>query len=116
MKEGDIVLVAMPQADGVSKNRPVVFLRELPPFRDALVCGVSSQLRHEVKDFDEIITANDADFKTSGLIDSSLIRLGFLTTVTRTKIAGSIGSISRTRHHRLLRKLSDHLIEDTDFN
>lgn len=116
MKEGDIVIVAMPQADGATKNRPVVFLRELPPFGDVLVCGVSSQLRHEVKGFDEIITANDPDFGTSGLIDSSLIRLGFLTTVAQTRIAGSIGSISADRHSRLLSKLGEYLVEETAVN
>lgn len=45
MKEGDVVIVVMPQADGGVKNQPVIFLREMPPFQDALVCGVSSQLR-----------------------------------------------------------------------
>jgi len=40
MKEGDVVLVAMPQADGSVKNRPTIVLREMPPFQDMLVCGV----------------------------------------------------------------------------
>lgn len=116
MKEGDVVIVAMPQADGASKNRPVVFLRELPPFRDALVCGVSTQLRHKVTGFDEIITTDDPDFESSGLIEPSLVRLGFLTTVARSKIAGSVGSISRERHHRLLKKLSEYMVEDAAVN
>jgi len=41
MKEGDIVIVPMPQADGMVKNRPAVVLRAMPPFRDVLVCGVN---------------------------------------------------------------------------
>jgi len=32
MKEGDVVIVPMPQADGMSKNRPAIVLREMPPF------------------------------------------------------------------------------------
>ena len=110
MKEGDVVIVAMPQADGGVKNRPVILLREMPPFRDALVCGVSSQLRHEVVDFDEIVSPEDPDFASSGLVTASLIRLGFISVVPRSKIAGSIGSIGSFRHRRLLERLSDYLI------
>lgn len=56
MKEGDVVIVALPQADGTSKNRPAIILRGMPPFQDMLVCGVSTQLNQEVKDFDRILT------------------------------------------------------------
>ena len=37
MKEGDIILTPMPQADGKVKNRPAIYLREMPPFQDALI-------------------------------------------------------------------------------
>ncbi|MDQ3180064.1 MAG: transcriptional regulator [Acidobacteriota bacterium] len=109
MKEGDVVIVAMPQADGSVKNRPTIILRE-PPFQDMLVCGVSSQLRQEVKDFDEIISPTDIDFTASGLVGKSLIRLGFLTVIPQSQIVGVIGSVSLTRHRRLLEKLSNYLI------
>ncbi len=109
MKESDVVIVAMPQADGSVKNRPTIILREMPPFQDMLVCGVSSQLRQEVKDFDEIISPADSDFAASSLIGKSLIRLGFLTVVPQSQIVGVIGSISSIRHQRLLKKLSNYL-------
>ncbi len=67
MKEGDIVIVPMPQADGMVKNRPAVVLRAMPPFRDVLVCGVSTQFRQAAKDFDEVISRSDTDFVLSGL-------------------------------------------------
>jgi mRNA interferase MazF len=111
MKEGDVIIVPMPQADGVVKNRPAVVLREMPPFKDVLVCGVSTQLRQTAKDFDEVISPNDVDFIASGLKTESLIRLGFLTVIPHNKIAGSIGSISSERHKRLLQKLSDYLVQ-----
>ncbi|MEK6407509.1 MAG: type II toxin-antitoxin system PemK/MazF family toxin [Acidobacteriota bacterium] len=110
MQEGDVVIVAMPQANGVVKDRPAIILREMPPFRDMLVCGVSTQLRHAVKDFDEVISPADADFVGSGLNAESLIRLGFLVVIPRQEIVGSIGSISSERHNRLLQRLSDYLI------
>lgn len=114
MKEGDVVLSPFPQADGKVKNRPAIVLRVMPPFGDLLVCGVSRQVRHRVEAFDEIIAATDSDFRTSGLVDSSLIRLGFLALLPQSEFLGEIGSISAERHHRLLRRLADHLIGGID--
>ncbi|MFO7679541.1 MAG: type II toxin-antitoxin system PemK/MazF family toxin [Chloroflexota bacterium] len=111
MKQGDVILTPVPQADGQIKNRPALFLRELPPFNDALVCGISTQLHQHVPEFDETITSEDDDFADSGLISSSLIRLGFLAVIPHHKLAGSIGSISPIRHKRLLKNLSDYLVQ-----
>lgn len=107
--EGSVVLTRIPQADGVQKNRPVVVLREMPPYRDLLVCGVSTQLHQRVDDFDEIIAISDTDFAQSGLLSDSLIRLGFLAALPRKNIIGSIGSISPERHERVLLALSRYL-------
>ncbi|MCK6621366.1 MAG: hypothetical protein L6Q94_12825 [Calditrichia bacterium] len=63
------------------------------------------------KDFDEIISPVDADFISSGLVSESIIRLGFLAVLPRKSIAGSIGSISPKRHKRLLKTLSDYLVQ-----
>ena len=109
MKEGDVVITPVPQSDGTVKNRPALFLREMPPFRDALVCGISTQLHQQVPGFDEIIAHTDPDFGPSGLVADSLIRLGFLTVVPRNKIVGSIGSVTPERHKRLLNRLSQYL-------
>ncbi len=106
-----MVILPLPQADGSVKNRPAIILREMPPFRDVLICGVSTQLRQAVKDFDEVISQSDGDYGTSGLRQESLIRLGFLAVVPRSKIAGAIGSISEERHRRLLQRLSAYLVQ-----
>ncbi len=111
MKQGDVVLTPVPQADGVIKNRPAIFLREMPPYRDLLVCGVSTQLHQEVKGFDEVVQSFDPDFGSSGLRSTSLIRLGFLAVLPRSEVIGSIGSISSQRHKRLLKTLSDYLLQ-----
>jgi len=111
MKEGNVVLTPVPQADGTVKNRPAIVLREMPRFRDLLVCGVSTQLHQRVDGFDEIISPNDPDFATSGLLSESLIRLGFLAVLPRKSIPGTIGSISSDRHKRLLQTLSDYLVQ-----
>ena len=109
MNEGDIALTPLPQANGLTKPRPAVLLRQMPPFGDWLVCGVSTQLRQRVPDFDELIEPSDADFAGSGLKSTSVIRLGFLTVLFGTRLLGIIGRVSPQRHRRLLERLSEHL-------
>jgi mRNA interferase MazF len=109
MREGDVALTPLPQADGRIKNRPVVALRQMPPFGDWLVCGVSTQLHQQAAGFDDIIERTHPDFEGSGLKASSLIRLGFLAVLPASSFVGIIGSISRERHERLVQRLSVHL-------
>lgn len=113
MKEGDVILAPLPQADGVVKNRPALFLREMPPFGDLLACGISTQLRQQTPDFDELITLGDSDFAVSGLVADSVIRLGYLAVLSRKSIPGGIGAVAPERHARLLRKLSAYLVART---
>ena len=110
MKEGDVALAPLPQADGQTKNRPAIVLRVMPPHGDLLVCGVSTQLHHEVVGFDETIRLGEPDFSMSGLKATSLIRLGFLVVLPASSFLGPIGSIAPERHRRLLQRLSEHLI------
>ena len=110
MKEGDVILVPLPQVDGQRKPRPAVLLRILPPFGDFLVCGVSSQLRQEVRGLDELILRTDKDFAASGLQMDSLIRVGFLAIYTQQQVIGDIGEISHERHRRLLSQLAEFLV------
>ena len=107
MKEGNIVLTPIPQSNQEIKNRPALILRIMPRYQVFLVCGISSQLKQYVRDFDEIILGDD--FESSGLVNISVIRLGFLTVIPSRQIIGSIGSISIIRHRRLLQNLSQYL-------
>ena len=109
MNQGDVVIALLPQADGQLKHRPAVLLRKLPPFGDYLVCGVSSQLQLAVKGFDEVLDPLQPDYVASGLKTGSVIRLGFLATLSPGNFAGRIGTISVDRHLRLLTRLSDYL-------
>src|ERR1035441_4166677 len=110
MKEGDIVLAPFPQANGQIKKRPAVVLRKVPPFDDLLVCGISTQLRQCVEGFDELILSTDPDFKTSGLLQDSVIRPDYLLTLPRKEFIGSIGTISPERHRRQLKQLAEFLV------
>jgi len=71
--------------------------RQVPPFSDWLVCGVSTQLHHEVVGFDDVIEPSHSDFGASGLKAPSKALLGV------------IGSISPERHGRLLQRLGAFL-------
>jgi mRNA interferase MazF len=84
----------------------------MPKYQDFLVCGISTQLKQYIPDFDEIVSSDDDDFQSSGLVSSSVIRLSFL--ITRNNIIGSIGLISTERHKRLLHNLSQYLIKSKD--
>ena len=111
MQEGSVIIGRLVQADGAAKNRPAIVLREMPPFADLLVCGVSMQLHQEVVGFDERISPGDSDFSTCGLKAESLIRLGFLAVLPPISVLGTIGNISAERHHRLLQSLSTYLVK-----
>ena len=111
MKEADVVLTPLQQADGAVKSRPALLLRQLPPFGDYLACGISTQLHRAVRGADEAIVRGDPDFAASGLVADSVIRLGFLVVLPRPRIQGSIGEIASSRHARLLRNLARHLVE-----
>lgn len=109
MKEGAVALAGLPQADGTFKNRPMILLRQTPPFYDWRVCGVSTQLHQCVTGFDELIERSAPDFLSSGLKASSVIRLGFLAVVAEAQLMGVIGAISPERHRRLLESLRRRL-------
>ncbi len=109
MREGDVAVAEVPQADDQRKKRPALVLREMPLHRDLLICGISTQLHLRVPGFDELISPADPDFTASGLLATSVVRPGFLIVLPTKSILGSIGSIAPERHRRLLRTLSDHL-------
>ncbi|WP_017292863.1 type II toxin-antitoxin system PemK/MazF family toxin [Geminocystis herdmanii] len=112
MKECDIILTSILQADGKYKNRPALILKKMPKYNDFLMCGISGKLQQYIKNFDEIISITDNDFLDTGLKQSSLIRLSFLSVIPSKNIIGNIGFISKHRHQILLHNLSNYLIEN----
>ena len=67
MREADVALTPMPQADGQTKARPVVLLKQMPPF--VRLVGLRHQFTtsSEAAGFDGIIKLADTDFRRSGL-------------------------------------------------
>jgi mRNA interferase MazF len=109
VKPGDISISSILQADGLTKQRPVVLLAEFPPYGDWLIAGISTQTHHHFPALDEIVAEADSDFRKSGLHSASLIRGSNLMVYPATRIRGRIGMISAARLNRLLTKLSDFL-------
>ena len=98
-QSGQVVLLPFPFTDlSATKLRPALILRKASrEFDDGLVCMVSSQLHQMDEGMDEIVNANDADFKSSGLKAPSVLRLSRLAVVDGALLVGSIGSISDGR-------------------
>ena len=103
---GQIAIIRFPDANLESgKLRPVLLVAELPGnFNDWLVSMISTQLRHEVRGFDEVIREDASDFSGSGLKTASLLRVGRLAVIDGSTLIGAIGEISferliRVRNH-----------------
>ena len=109
MREGEIILVNLPQSDGVIKFRPVLLLKQLPGYNDFLVCGISTQLHQLINGFDELVDEKNNYFIQTGLRQSSIIRLAFLAVIPCNKIPGSIGKIDLSLHQNLLERLAKYL-------
>ena len=107
---GDVILSRVQQSDGAVKLRPAVVLCSMAPYGDLLICAVSSQLRHEVAGFDDVVTRTDDDFPASGLKVDSLIRLGLLATIPASASKGKLGVIDPDRLLRLQTRLARKLV------
>jgi len=114
MSPGSVALAQVQQADGRLKTRPVVILNIMPPFSDFMVCALSSKLKHECPNFDEVISVDDEDFQASGLKVASLIRLGMVATIPRSVVLGELGTISGTRLKRLRTRLAREIGAEQD--
>lgn len=114
MKQGgQIVLFRFPQTDlEEGKFRPALLLRKLPgEYDDWLICMISSQTRHYIAGFDEMVQEKDSDFGESGLKAASIIRVGRLAVVSGEILLGAIGQVSDKRLGRIKKHLSDWLSE-----
>ena len=72
---GQVVVFRFPQTDlEEGKLRPALLLGKLPgEYDDWLISMVSSQTRHYLAEFDEIVQEGDIDFAESGLKLASVI-------------------------------------------
>jgi mRNA interferase MazF len=111
-QEGQIVLFPFPNTDQThGKLRPALVLRQCPnQYDDWLICMISSQLAQYLSEVDEMIAEDDADFMTSGLKQTSVVRVTRLAVVHQSIFLGSTGEISRTRFLRIKQKLATWIL------
>ena len=109
---GQLVLFRFPHTNlEEGRPRPALLLGKLPgEYDDWLICMVSSQIRHSIPDFDEVIREDDADFAESGLKVSSVIRVGRLAVVSGEILLGAIGYIASDRFQRIKGRLAEWLL------
>ncbi|MCF8257019.1 MAG: type II toxin-antitoxin system PemK/MazF family toxin [Flavobacteriales bacterium] len=93
MKQGSIVKVVLPQADGRLKARPALVLKRLNDL-DVLVCGISSKVHRKQQGIDLLLRPEDSAFAATGLRFTALIRVGFLATIPLSSIEGAIGHVA----------------------
>jgi mRNA interferase MazF len=107
MEEGSVVKVRLHQPDGSYKFRPALILKKkISKYDDVLLCAISSQLRQYQDGFDELIDEKHPDYKASGLILPSVIRLGMINTFSIALIQGTLGKISQSTHRKLVHNLA----------
>jgi len=108
---GQIVLFRFPQTDlEEGKLRPALLLGKLPgEYDDWLICMISSQIRHFIPGFDEVIQETDADFAGSGLKLTSVVRVGRLAVVEGEILLGAIGQIASERLQSIKSRLAQWL-------
>ena len=109
---GQIVLFRFPYTDlEEGRLRPALLLGKLPGDHDDwLICMISSQIRHYIPDFDEIVREDDADFGESSLKVSSVIRVGRLAVVGGEILLGAMGQVAPDRLQRIKRHLAEWLL------
>jgi mRNA interferase MazF len=108
MKTGDITLAKIPQ-DLSGKLRPVLLLKQLPKYNDFLVCAITSQMHQYIDGFDLIINKTDQNFVNTGLLSSSVIRLGSLAVLRLQDLTGSIGYLETEYYQMLINNIIEYL-------
>lgn len=111
-QSGQIILFRFPQTDlTAGKLRPALLLGKLPAdYDDWLICMISSQTRHYIPQFDELIQENDSDFVQSGLKIASVIRVGRLAVAASRVLLGTTGHISPERFQRIKNHLTEWIV------
>ena len=96
ISEGDVLLFRFPQSDlGVGKLRPALVIKKIGgDFDDWLVCMISTQTRHQIRDLEVILNDATPNFTQSGLKKESLIRTSRLAVAESTVFSGRVGRLS----------------------
>jgi len=107
MTKGRVVLVPFPFDDlSSTKVRPAVCLTNpIGPHRHIVLAFISSRVPLDILETDVVLEAGEADFPSTGLRVSSILRLHRLMTVTASFIQRDLGELSPRARLELDRRL-----------
>ncbi len=112
MIKGAIVLVAFPFDDFSSlKVRPALCLTsEIGKHEHIIVAFISSKIPVELLDSDFVLNQQSQDYKATGLLVESVIRLHRLVTIPKSLIKRKLGTLGESSKKLVINKIK-HLIE-----
>jgi len=109
LQRGDVVLVPFPFTDLTrQKARPAVVIsseRFNASSTDVVLVAISSKLRVSLNDTDLVLQHGSADFPTTGLRVSSVIRTAKLVTLQQSLVYATLGKLGS----RVINELDDRL-------
>lgn len=102
-----VVLVPFPFDDfSSSKVRPALCLTlELGKFRHIIIAFISSKIPDKLAESDFVITLNSAQWKGTGLIVDSVIRLHKMVTIPKFLIKRKLGDIDKSVEFEIMKRI-----------
>lgn len=105
----DLLLADFPFSDARGRKlRPVLVLARLPGrFPDLLVMFISTQVQFAEPGIDFVLDRSNPGFRQTGLKQASVFRTLKLGTLSETRFAGKIGTLSPALYAEIIRPLVD---------
>ena len=110
MEEGQVVRIAMPQADGEHKPRPAILLKRFPPDDDWLMVGITGSLGRAVPDLDVLIDFEHPSFALTRLAYPGLVRMAHAHVLPVEQIEGIIGRIDPATLALIKKRFTEHIL------
>lgn len=114
MKKGTVVLTPFPFTDlTTTKRRPAVIVSKvIPQKNDVVVAFISSVIPSRLSETDLLVDQNEPDFRNSGLLKTSVIKVDKLLTIEKHILTGEIGNLPE----RFIKELDKRLKLTFDLN
>jgi mRNA interferase MazF len=95
MNQGTIVLTQFPFTDfSTIKRRPAIVISKANENKtDIIVAYISSKISYQVSETDFLLESSHKDFKDTGLIKDSIIKLNKIVTVDKNLFTGELGFV-----------------------
>lgn len=107
MNQGIIVLTPFPFTDlSTSKRRPALVVSKGNEQKtDIIIAYISSKIADQFSETDYLLKTSHKDFKNTGLLKDSVIKLNKLVTVDKKLFIGELGFVSKEIMEEILLRL-----------